>query len=161
LYYSFNPEEAMKRSEESSKTTHYSQQALECCKYFCGLIIGALKGVKKEELLRKGFSPIEGFQWKNLHKDVQDVVDGSFKRKSPPEINNGGYCVTSLEAALWAFYSTDSFKEGLLKVVNLGDDADTVGCIYGQLAGVYYGASGIPSEWMKKVALAPLIEIYA
>ena len=41
---------------------------------------------------------------------------GSFKVKEPPEINASGYVVKSLEAALWAFYSTSSFKEGCLKV---------------------------------------------
>jgi ADP-ribosyl-[dinitrogen reductase] hydrolase len=38
-----------------------------------------------------------------------------------------------------------------LKVVNLGDDADTTGAIYGQIAGAYYGISGIPKEWIAKL----------
>ena len=46
-----------------------------------------------------------------------------------------------MEAALWAFYTTSSFKEGALAAVNLGDDADTVGAIYGQLAGAFYGVN--------------------
>lgn len=43
--------------------------------------------------------------------------------------------VASLEAALWAFYHSDTFEEGALLAVNLGDDADTTGAVYGQLAG--------------------------
>jgi ADP-ribosyl-[dinitrogen reductase] hydrolase len=35
--------------------------------------------------------------------------------------------------------------------VNLGGDADTVGAVYGQLAGAYYGASGIPKEWADRI----------
>lgn len=34
---------------------------------------------------------------------------------------------------LWAFHHSASFREGLLKVVNLGDDADTTGAIFGQV----------------------------
>lgn len=45
--------------------------------------------------------------------------------------------------------------------VNLGDDADTVGAIYGQLAGAYYGAEAIPEDWRLKCSLNPLIEIFA
>jgi len=66
--------------------------------------------------------------------------------------------VKSLEAALWAFYKTENFKDGCLKVVNLGGDADTTGAIYGQLAGAYYGKSGIPIKWINKLIKLDLIE---
>lgn len=48
-------------------------------------------------------------------------------------ISNSGYVVRTLEAALWAFGRTTSFREGCLLVTNLGDDADTVAAIYGQV----------------------------
>ena len=41
--------------------------------------------------------------------------------------------------------------------VNLGDDADTTGAIYGQLAGAYYGIDDIPSEWSSLISFRPLI----
>lgn len=44
-----------------------------------------------------------------------------------------------------------SYKEALLKAVNLGLDTDTVGAVTGGLAGVYYGLAGIPEEWMAKI----------
>jgi len=56
-----------------------------------------------------------------------------------------GYVVRSLEAAMWAFYHTADFKSGALKAVNLGDDADTTGAVFGQIAGAFYGAAGIPA----------------
>ena len=64
----------------------------------------------------------------------------------PPEIRARGFVVKSLEAALWAFYNTDSFEDGCLLAVNLGEDADTVGAIYGQLAGAYYGLVKYPKN---------------
>ena len=32
---------------------------------------------------------------------------------------------------------------------NLGEDADTTAAVCGQLAGAYYGASGIPPQWLR------------
>ena len=61
--------------------------------------------------------------------------------------------VESLEAALWAFESTENFEDGALAVVNLGDDADTTGAVYGQLAGAHYGIDAISSEWVDKIAM--------
>jgi ADP-ribosyl-[dinitrogen reductase] hydrolase len=69
--------------------------------------------------------------------------------------------VRSLEAALWAFYRSDGFREGGLLAVNLGDDADTTAAIYGQLAGAFYGASEIPDAWLDQVALRDQIQSMA
>ena len=38
-------------------------------------------------------------------------------------------------------------EDGALKAVNLGDDADTTGAIYAQLAGAHYGEEAIPERW--------------
>ena len=68
----------------------------------------------------------------------------------------------ALEAALWALFATDDFREGCLAVVNLGEDADTTGAVYGQFsAGAIYGVSGIPSEWRAQLALRDTIESFA
>ncbi|MDP2644144.1 MAG: ADP-ribosylglycohydrolase family protein [Desulfobacterales bacterium] len=74
-----------------------------------------------------------------LCPEIDEIACGSFKRKEPPQIVGSGYVVKSLEAALWAFARSSSFREGCLFAVNLGDDADTTGAIYGQLAGAFYG----------------------
>ena len=69
--------------------------------------------------------------------------------------------VQSLEAALWAFFHSATFESGCLMAVNLGDDADTTGAVYGQLAGAYYGEAGIPSKWRSRLALKDLIRANA
>ena len=69
--------------------------------------------------------------------------------------------VRSLEAALWAFYHGKDFRDGALLAVNLGDDADTTGAVYGQLAGAFYGEEGIPEEWRAVLAHRNLIESFA
>jgi ADP-ribosylglycohydrolase len=66
-----------------------------------------------------------------------------------------------MEAALWAFYHSSTFKDGALLAVNLGDDADTTSAIYGQLAGAYYGEEEIPEEWRGKLIKKDLIVDFA
>jgi ADP-ribosyl-[dinitrogen reductase] hydrolase len=114
------------------------------------LLLGALQGKQKGELwsvLPDGLSP-----------EVAAVAAGSFRLKQPPEIRGTGYVVESLEAALWAFNQTTSFEEGALAAVNLGNDADTTGAVYGQLAGAYYGVEAIPKGWRDKLAMREKIE---
>ena len=92
-----------------------------------------------------------------LSPAIAEIANGSFRQKEPPAIIGSGFVVRSLEAALWAFHRSDSFSEGALRAVNLGDDADTTGAIYGQLAGAYYSISAIPQEWIERLALRELI----
>ncbi|NWN33755.1 hypothetical protein GY663_31750, partial [Klebsiella michiganensis] len=67
-------------------------------------------------------------------------------------ISSSGYVVDSLEAALWCVGETGSFEAAVLLAANLGDDADTVAAITGQLAGALYGASAIPGHWRDRLA---------
>lgn len=162
LFYAQNPKEAVEKSGESSRTTHKAPTCVEACRYFAGLIVGAVNGVGKKEILSDRYSPIPGYLGeKRLAPEIDEIASGSFKRKEPPEIKGSGYVVKSLEAALWAFHKTDSFREGCLTAVNLGDDADTTGAVYGQIAGAYYGENGIPESWRSKLAMRGMIEAFA
>ncbi len=92
---------------------------------------------------------------------IAEIAAGSFLRREPPEIRGTGYVVQSLEAALWAFARGDDFRSGVLLAVNLGDDADTTGAIYGQLAGAHYGVGGIPAHWRERIARRDTIRGFA
>jgi len=162
LFYFDNPKKAIWRALESSRTTHGARTAVDACQFLAALIIGALLGFRKDDLLAPDFWPVAGpVSRPGMHSEIDQVAAGSYKRKNPPDIKGTGYVVRSLEAALWAFYHSGSFKEGALLAVNLGDDADTTGAVYGQLAGAYYGATGIPSEWLDKLHARPLITEFA
>ncbi len=215
MFYAGNPREAIEKAGESSKTTHGAPAAVDACRYFGALIVGALNGEDKETLLSDHYCPVSGY-WRDhpLTPEIGEIAAGSFKHKHPPEISEAdscpqiseadyclqiseaescsqisgadscsqiseadycpqisgadscsqisgadscskirgsGYVVQSLEAALWAFYHSNTFEEGCLMAVNLGDDADTTGAIYGQIAGAYYGKNGIDSRWLAKI----------
>jgi ADP-ribosylglycohydrolase len=145
---------------------HQAPVAIDACRYFGSLIIGLVDEKnnssssinkdnknKKEEILSPFPSSIEGYWNKSpLDSKLTDVINGSFKRLNPPDIKGSRYVLKTLEAALWAFYSSNTFEEGCSMAVNLGDDADTTGAIYGQLAGAFYGETGIPMRWLSTVA---------
>ena len=120
------------------------------------LIASAVRGVPKEELLDEAL-----WSWGRLDPAIEEIAHGSFKRREPPEIAGTGFVVRSLEAALWAFHRSDSFRDGCLLAVNLGDDADTTGAIYGQLAGAVYGVRAVPETWRAELALRETIEHFS
>ena len=123
--------------------------------------MGALRGKPKSELLSPYFNPTDDRSFWNqnsLDRTIAAIAAGSFERKNPPEIRGTGYVVDSLEAALWAFDRSNSFREGALLAVNLGDDADTTGAVYGQIAGAFYGVEQIPSEWRAKLTMHDFIQ---
>ncbi len=159
MAYANNPMKAITYAGESSRTTHGTRECVDACRFFAGLLVGAIQGRTKSELLAPHFSPVSGL-WdaEPLAPKVAAVAKGSFLNKQPPAIRGSGYVVDCLEAALWAFASTDSYETAVLAAVNLGDDADTTGAVCGQIAGAFYGASAVPERWRNKLAMLPEIE---
>lgn len=153
LYFAGDAEKATLYCAKSSKKTHGAWECIDACRLLGALIVGAVRKVSKEELLSPFYHPVTGY-WnkKPLAPQIAEIAAGCYKEKKPPPIQGSGYVVKSLEAALWAFYKTDSFKAGALLAVNLGDDADTTGAVYGQLAGAYYGIDAIPITWRNKIS---------
>jgi len=161
LFFASDAKRAIHFAGESSRTTHGTKAAVDACRYFAGLLVGALRGKPKPELLSLYFNPtVEPNFWNEnlLDPKIAAIAQGSFKRKEPPAIRGTGYVVDSLEAALWALDRSNSFREGALSAVSLGDDADTTGAIYGQIAGAFYGAEQIPAEWRAKLTLHDFIQ---
>jgi ADP-ribosyl-[dinitrogen reductase] hydrolase len=144
---------------ESSLPTHSSPQCLSACAYLGLILAGLIQGAAREEALDPSWPPLVRLrEISPLHAEVDAVAAGSFRRKQPPAIAGSGYVVKSLEAALWAFYDAKDFRQAVLRAVNLGDDADTTGAVCGQLAGAYWGESGIPVEWRDGLARPEMIE---
>jgi ADP-ribosylglycohydrolase len=157
LAFAHDPAEAIRVAGESSRTTHSAPECVDACRYFGALLVAAVRGRSKEEILGavQNEPPLRDLP---LAERVREIASGSFRTRKPPQIRGSGYVIHTLEAALWAFHSTDTFRAGALAVVNLGEDADTTGAVYGQIAGAFYGVDGIPAEWRDKLAMRELIE---
>jgi ADP-ribosylglycohydrolase len=147
------------RAVESSRPTHASPQCLSACACLAVALAALVHGLPRESVLDPTWPlwrVLAGLQ--PLHPEVAEVIGGSFRRKNPPAIQGSGYVVKSLEAALWAFAGAETFREAVLRAVNLGDDADTTGAVCGQLAGAHWGESGIPAEFLSGLTGRELIE---
>jgi ADP-ribosylglycohydrolase len=152
MLYARDIELACWYAQMMSCTTHGADTCVDACHLMTTLIVTALNGGDLGEL--PPFS-------RPYCAEIQEIADGSFREKQPPEIKGTGYVVKSLEAALWAFHNSANFAEGALLAANLGDDADTTAAIYGQIAGAVYGVDGIPQHWLDKLAEFALIESMA
>jgi ADP-ribosylglycohydrolase len=149
----------IERAVESSLPTHASEQCLSATAYLTLVLAGLVHGLPRETVLAPDWPPLDQLRESmTIHREVDDVVAGSFQRKKPPEIRGSGYVVACLEAALWAFHDATDFRQAVLRAVNLGDDADTTGAVAGQLAGAFWGESGIPQEWRTDLRGREMIE---
>lgn len=101
-----------------------------------------------KETINKMMSIILNF----IHQLEPRINFRDYKNRDRNDIKSTGYCVDTLDAALWAIANTDNFNDAVLLAVNLGDDADTVGAVTGQIAGALYGFSGIRKDWIEKLA---------
>ena len=144
MTYCNNHNKLIEYAAKSSQTTHRSELAIDSCVYYAQLIAGAINGHTKEELLSKGF-----VETKKLRSAIVSIAEGSYKIEKLYKPT--GYVIDTLETALRAFYKFDNFEDGLLYVISLGEDTDTVGAVYGQLAGAYYGYEGINKKYTSQL----------
>ena len=135
-------EYTMEMARISARETHYSFEAEQGTALFAALLYNAIDAKNKSKIFSYG----QYNQTKTFIK-IKDAVKGLDGRLTD-SINPGGYIIDSLVAAIWGFVNYDIFKDGALAVVNLGGDSDTIGAIYGQLAGAYYGYNAIPKQWL-------------
>ena len=170
ICYFRDMEKALHYAEYQSLITHQGYEAAGCCKLITFIIIQILKTkfcrdkVNLKDLLNnlkddflcasKSVNYLaHSKQEKNDENRNWNWKDKNFKysevRAALQPDYIGSYCMDSLAMALHIMYFTNSFKEAILKGVNLRGDADSVGSVIGQIAGAFYGLDSIPKEWIK------------
>ncbi len=160
-----SPEDAVGTVHDVSSLTHAHQRS----KIACGLYYFCVKSVLDgdglpEKRLQDGLDLGFTFYGRDIACRVELAHYGrlrnleEFKTVPVSGIRSSGYVVDSLEAAIWCLITTESFRECLLKAVNLGDDTDTIGAIAGGLAALYYGYDSIPEEWITVIQRRDMIE---
>ncbi len=145
--------QAVAAARLQSRTTHGAAQAVEACALFAEVLVEALAGAPKDTVLRAR-------AWDG-DAGVASVAAGAWRAKERTAIRSTGYVLHTLEAALWCVARTDSIADALILAVNLGDDADSVGAVTGQLAGALWGMSGAPAAWLDRLAWRERIEALA
>lgn len=145
---------------EGSIMTHAHPRTIYACGIYAMVFWEILKGTDKAKVL----SEIENAAvlFDGSYPEESDHFEWAFHKKlaskSADEISSSGYVVHTLEAALWCLLTTNSYKECVLKAVNLGEDTDTVAAVAGGLAGAMYGYDAIPEEWRNTLIRREYIE---
>jgi ADP-ribosyl-[dinitrogen reductase] hydrolase len=106
----------------------------------------------RNPLCREIAGKLAGILYRLIVGDTDSIVPPPLSARPVTEVESSGYMLDTFEAALWAFAAMDGFAATVLRAVNLGDDADTVGAVAGQIAGAHYGLSAIPIEWLDVLA---------
>lgn len=86
---------------------------------------------------------------RTLLADCIDILKGG---KTEADIRSSGYVSDTLTAVFWCLKNSTSYREAVLKAVNLGEDTDTIAAITGAIAGIIYGLDSIPLEWINQLA---------
>jgi ADP-ribosyl-[dinitrogen reductase] hydrolase len=150
VFWHDRPDLAITAARAQSTTTHGAIAALDACALLAEMLVEAIRGATKEDVLReRSFSGAA---------EVGAIARGEWRRKAREEILSTGYVIHTLEAALWSVEQTDSFEAAVLMAANLGDDADTTAAVTGQLAGALYGGAAIPQKWLDQLAWRERIE---
>ena len=124
--------------------THNHEVPNDGCRLLSAIILEGIRTGNKDAAL----SAVEAL---HVADKISHVKNRDYVEKDRDQIKSDGYVVSTLEAAMWSVWKTDNFKDALLLAVNLGDDADTVGAVAGQIAGAIYGLEGIPDDWISEL----------
>jgi ADP-ribosyl-[dinitrogen reductase] hydrolase len=150
-------EERYAITKQVSSITHGHARSVIACFYYLEFARHLLKGndltyiysLLKTEitdfLKTKDINPAEIALFDRL-------LQGDIYTLSEDEIQSSGYVIHTLEASIWCLMTTKNYKDAVLKAVNLGEDTDTTAAVTGGLAGLVYGADGIPESWLTVLA---------
>jgi ADP-ribosyl-[dinitrogen reductase] hydrolase len=137
-------ERAARLARRQSAVTHGSAECVEAAELLARILSAAIVGDGRGAL-----TPAEA---RYETPKIGALAKGLWRGRSRGAIRSSGYVVDTLEAALWAVDSSFSFSEAVLKAVNLGNDADTIGAVTGQIAGAIFGYGAIPAAWRARLA---------
>lgn len=143
--------------KEVSSITHAHNRSVLACIYYIEFALNVLDAENLEEAYLNTNFWLKLFLeeneiYKNEFTYFERILSGKLIDLKEDEIKSTGYVMDSLEASIWCLLHTNSYKDCVLKAVNLGHDTDTIACIAGGIAGIYYDAETIPTNWIEQLA---------
>lgn len=139
-------------ARRQSHVTHGAEACLDACEAFAIVLRRVMRGEPVGAALSVAAERVPG---------LAHILLASNDGRPASSVQSTGYVLHTLDAALWAVANADDFRSAVLLAANLGDDADTTAAVAGQLAGAIHGASGIPAEWLERLAWRDRIEAAA
>ena len=141
------PSNVIEQAEAICKLTHYDPRCVGSCVIAVSIIHNLVWHDKQ-----LSYDEIKDIA-QRYDKRILEWVDAAYDSTDISmldldETYSIGYTLRTLSAALWCYWHSQSFEEGLLSVVNEGGDADTNGAIAGAILGAKFGFSSIPDYYI-------------
>lgn len=161
LVYIIGPKNKLEKEDvekiyKLSSLTHKHIRTKIACHIYCQISVKLLNKMELNKAISEGID--DTVKYYSNNKEFQEekkyfkrIIDKTIFNTEINNIKSSGYVIDTLEAAIWSLVTTNSYKDALLKSVNLGEDTDTVAAVTGGLAGIYYGYSNIPTEWVDTI----------
>jgi len=146
-----------------SSLTHRHQRSVISCFYYLTFARFLIQGHSKEssyEMTNKNV--ISQLEERNIQKEelihFKRILYDQISTLEYSQIRGSGYVIHSLESSIWCLLKTNTYKEAVLKAINLGEDTDTTAAITGGLAALTYGFNSIPQNWISQIVKKDEIE---
>lgn len=143
---------------QASQLTHAHPRSLVACGIYAFIASELLREPKKASVLLGLKKSAEFYRDHEEYSSFVRLLSEGFVALSAEEIKSGGYVVDTLEAAVWCLMNSGTYRDCVLKAVNLGGDADTIAAVAGGLAGILYGEAALPETWITQLAKSGMID---
>ena len=158
-YKNLDIKDKLKYIHNISALTHAHTRSLVGCGIYA-LVMWEILRKREKGSIYKGLQLASEIYKNTLQlRYYSRLIEADISKVDMDDIKSSGYIVDTLEAAMWCLLTTETYKDCVLKAVNLGDDTDTVAAIAGSLAGALYGYNSIPDNWIKQLARKEYIHI--
>ncbi len=140
-----DPAQLAADSSLQSRVTHYHPECAAGSVFINRLIASLVQGMDPAQAVDGAVAA------SSLPDGLRQVVESAPGRRHN-ELKNSGWVRHTIESAVWGLLTTSSFEEAVVKVANLGNDADTAASVVGALAGAHYGWAAIPRRWREQLS---------
>lgn len=154
----FSAKERFECARQVSSITHGHIRSVIACFIYLEFMRLMFEGKEKFE----AYSELQETAWEFLEFELDihpkeityfdRILRRDISKLGADDLSGSGYVLHSLESGIWCLLTTETYKDAVLKAVNLGDDTDTTAAITGGLAGLYYGFDAIPAHWVSQIA---------
>ena len=135
--------------KKTSSITHSHEVSILGCYIFVRFVMNLLKGNNKYSALNQ----VKRLDYSMFSKEALDeykrILVADIAEFEIEEIKTTSFVVDTLEAAIWCFLKSESYKECAIATTNIGGDTDTIGAVAGALAGIFYGYGNIPKSYLE------------
>jgi ADP-ribosyl-[dinitrogen reductase] hydrolase len=127
-------------SRLQSQVTHRHAECVAACAFVNATIYELLRGTAPAAAIERALEAVE------MPEPLWAAIQAAPSRRRE-ELQNSGWVRDTTESAVWGLLTTDSCREAIVQVANLGGDADSAAAVTGALAGATYGLDAIPMDW--------------